>query len=65
MTEQEIKYIISEQSLRECMARAYCTPKNEKKVLDPTLIEAMIQEIKDTCKIASICILDASTGGKL
>ena len=47
---QEVKYIISEQSLRECMARAYCTPENEKNVLDPTLIEAMIDEIKDACK---------------
>jgi len=54
MTKQKIKYTISEQSLRECMARAYCTPENEKKVLDPTLIEAMIDEIKDAC----------STGGK-
>lgn len=44
-----IKYTISEQALRECMARAYCYKENEKKDLDATLIEAMLQEIKDAC----------------
>ena len=49
MTEQEVKYVVSERVLIECMARAYCTPENEQKVLDPTLIQAMIREIKDAC----------------
>ena len=36
---------MNETQLRQAMARAYCTPENEKKDLDATLIEAMIKEI--------------------
>lgn len=43
------KYTIDEITLRECMARGYCSPENENKVLDPELIEAMIKEIKECC----------------
>jgi hypothetical protein len=45
----KIKYTIDEQTMRECMARAYCRKENETKELDSTLIQAMIQEIKYAC----------------
>ena len=43
------KYTIDEITLRECMARGYCSLENENKVLDPEPIEAMIKEIKECC----------------
>ena len=33
-----------ERLLREALARGYCSPENEKKELDATLIEAMVKE---------------------
>ncbi|MEN6423334.1 MAG: hypothetical protein ABFD76_15450 [Smithella sp.] len=34
-----------ETQIREALARGYCSPENEKKVVDPDLIEAMTKEI--------------------
>lgn len=34
-----------EQRLRGALARGYCSPENEHKTVDPTLIEAMVREI--------------------
>lgn len=31
--------------IRQALARGYCTPENEKKILDPVLIEAMTVEV--------------------
>ena len=42
-----MEHLINETTLRQAMARGYCTKENEKKVLDPELIEAMLVEIKD------------------
>lgn len=34
-----------EEKIRGALARGYCTPENEKKELDSTLIDAMVKEI--------------------
>lgn len=34
-----------EQQINEALARAYCTPENSSKELDPVLIKAMTQEV--------------------
>lgn len=34
-----------ETQIREALARGYCSPVNERKILDPDLIEAMTQEL--------------------
>ncbi|MDP2363758.1 MAG: hypothetical protein Q8M94_08315 [Ignavibacteria bacterium] len=31
--------------IRQALARGYCSPENEQKVLDPVLIEAMTREL--------------------
>ena len=36
---------MNETLLKQAMARGYCTPENEKKELDSTLIDAMVKEI--------------------
>lgn len=40
------KNTTNEQALRDALARGYCHPKNSGKVIDPDLIEAMVEEIK-------------------
>ena len=34
-----------ETQIREALARGYCSPENEHKILDPILIEAMTREL--------------------
>jgi len=34
-----------ETQIREALARGYCSPENEHKILDPVLIEAMTREL--------------------
>lgn len=34
-----------ETQIRQALARGYCSPENEQKVLDPDLIEAMTREL--------------------
>jgi hypothetical protein len=42
-------YTISEESLLQCLARAYCHDGNTDKVVDTDLIMAMLEEIKNAC----------------
>ena len=42
-----MEHLINESTLRQAMARGYCTKENENKEIDPELIEAMLVEIKD------------------
>ena len=45
-----------ETQIRQALARGYCHPENEKKVLDPDLIEAMTHEVLESFSPAKPCI---------
>lgn len=48
LTENEGKEVMNmdmETQIKEALARGYCSPENEHKILDPVLIEAMTREL--------------------